>query len=90
VTPDDVTNAILAQLDNAVEALLGVGDVSSTWVLDELREMWHDAQAQARLAYEHWCRNPGADAYALYRAAQDRADAGQDGLRLRAWTAGAG
>jgi hypothetical protein len=41
---------------------------------------WRDAQAEARLAYAAWCRRPGADAYAVYRGAQDRADAAQDAL----------
>jgi hypothetical protein len=84
VTPDDITDAILAELEDATGTLIGLGGLSSTWVLDELREMWIDAQAQAARAYEHWHRHPGRDAYVLYRAAQDRADAGQDALHLRA------
>jgi hypothetical protein len=41
---------------------------------------WRDAQADATLAHAAWCSRPGADAYAAYRAAQDRADAAQDAL----------
>jgi len=37
-------------------------------------------QADATAAYEGWRNEPGADAYAVYRAAQDRADAAQDTL----------
>jgi hypothetical protein len=42
-----------------------------------------DAQEEARLAYAAWSAHPGADAYAVYRAAQDRADAAQDMLARR-------
>jgi hypothetical protein len=45
---------------------------------------WRDAQAEAALAYAAWCRDPGADGYAIYRAAQDRADAAHDALARRA------
>ena len=41
---------------------------------------WRDAQAEATLAYAAWCNSPGADAYSVYRAAQDRADAAHDAL----------
>ena len=39
-----------------------------------------EAQAEADLAYEAWRRHPGRDGYAVYRAAQDRADAAHDEL----------
>jgi hypothetical protein len=45
---------------------------------------WRRAQADAREAYEHWRRSGGPNAYASYRAAQDRADSAQDELALRA------
>jgi hypothetical protein len=45
---------------------------------------WRDAQVEAARAYAAWCRAPGADGYAAYRAAQDRADAAQDALARRA------
>jgi hypothetical protein len=38
---------------------------------------------EASLAYSHWCRMRDRTAYSIYRAAQDRADAAQDELRLR-------
>jgi hypothetical protein len=50
------------------------------WVFDELLAAWRAAQEQATKAYEHWCRVPGADGCAAYRAAQDRADQAQDAL----------
>jgi hypothetical protein len=45
---------------------------------------WRDAQGEATLAYAAWCSDPGADAYAVYRAAQDRADAAQEMLAAAA------
>ena len=41
---------------------------------------WDDAHAQAELAYAAWHQDPGRASYAVYRAAQDRADAAQDAL----------
>jgi hypothetical protein len=49
-------------------------------VYDERFAMWSAARAEANLAYEAWCRSPGTVAYAVYRAAEDRADAAQDAL----------
>jgi hypothetical protein len=48
---------------------------------DELFVIWSAARADANLAYEAWCVSPGADAYAVYRAAEDRADAAESALR---------
>lgn len=45
---------------------------------------WRVARADARRAYEAWRRHGGAAAYAAYRAAEDRADAALEALRLRA------
>jgi hypothetical protein len=53
-------------------------------LLGEQAWAWRDAQAEAALAYAAWCRDAGADGYAVYRAAQDRADAAQDALARRA------
>jgi hypothetical protein len=39
-----------------------------------------EAQAEANLAYEDWRHDASIDAYVVYRAAQDRADAAQDAL----------
>jgi hypothetical protein len=53
---------------------------SAASVFDCLRLVWQEAQLDARGAYEDWCGLGGQDAYLVYRAAQDRADAAQDGL----------
>jgi hypothetical protein len=50
------------------------------WVRDELEYARVMAQAVADQAYDDWCLLGGAERYAAYRAAQDRADAAQDEL----------
>jgi hypothetical protein len=49
-------------------------------MLGRMRLAWQDAQSEARCTYEDWRGRGGADAYLIYRAAQDRADAAQDAL----------
>jgi hypothetical protein len=49
-------------------------------LLEEYSYVRREAQAEADLAYEHWRTHPSKDTYAVYRAAQDRADAAQDDL----------
>jgi hypothetical protein len=46
----------------------------------ELFAVWSAARAEANLAYAAWCDVPGADSYAVYRAAEDRADAAERAL----------
>jgi hypothetical protein len=53
------------------------------WVLDELAFTWREAQKEAVSAYCHWRRVRDRTTYAIYRAAQDRADAAQDALHER-------
>jgi hypothetical protein len=48
---------------------------------DELFVIWSAARADANLAYDAWCASPGADCYAVYRAAEDRADAAENALQ---------
>jgi hypothetical protein len=49
-------------------------------VHDELFTVWSAARAEANLAYAAWCEMPGGAAYAVYRAAEDRADAAEQAL----------
>lgn len=49
-------------------------------MLEELSFVRREAQAEANLAYRDWLQLRSRDAYAVYRAAQDRADAAQDDL----------
>jgi hypothetical protein len=58
--------------------------VPIVWIYDELRCAWRDAQAEAAAAYAGWRNEPSAAGYAVYRAAQDRADAAQDMLSRHA------
>lgn len=52
-------------------------------LLEELRFVRREAQAEANLAYEDWVALSSGERYSVYRAAQDRADAAQD--RLADW-----
>jgi len=54
---------------------------------EEVFVLWSAARAEANLAYDAWCESPGADSYAVYRAAEDRADAAE--AELATFTAGA-
>jgi hypothetical protein len=54
---------------------------------DELFTIWSAARAEANLAYQAWCDLPGSDAYTVYRAAEDRADAAEQALALVGATA---
>jgi hypothetical protein len=47
---------------------------------DEVFTIWSAARAEANLAYQAWCDLRGSDAYAVYRAAEDRADAAEQAL----------
>jgi hypothetical protein len=51
---------------------------------DELFTIWSAARAESNLAYTAWCDAPGPDAFAVYRAAEDRADAAEQALMLAA------
>jgi hypothetical protein len=42
--------------------------------------IWSAARAEANLALDAWRANPGRDAYMVYRAAEDRADAAEEAL----------
>jgi putative AlgH/UPF0301 family transcriptional regulator len=49
---------------------------------DEQFVAWSAARAEANLAYEEWCARPGTEAYLVYRAAEDRADAAERDLAV--------
>ena len=48
--------------------------------LEEVFALWSAARAEANLAYDAWCESHGADAFVVYRAAEDRADAAETEL----------
>jgi hypothetical protein len=49
-------------------------------VYDWIWYAWDEAELEAERAYQAWGVDGTADSYVAYRAAQDRADAGQDAL----------
>ncbi len=49
-------------------------------MLEELSFMRREAQIEATQAYEDWHESMTGETWAIYRAAQDRADAAQDAL----------
>jgi hypothetical protein len=61
-----------------------VSSAASTF--DCLWYAWDEAQLEAELAYDVWSCEGGHEAYAVYRAAQDRADAAQEALSFAART----
>ena len=50
------------------------------WKALELTHAWRTAHDAAHDAYEYWRGQRDADGFAIYRAAQDRADRAQDEL----------
>jgi hypothetical protein len=48
---------------------------------DPFEDAWAAAELEAADALHAWRMRPGAEAYATYRAAADRASAAQDALR---------
>jgi hypothetical protein len=49
---------------------------------DEQFVLWSAARAEANIAYDAWCSRPGGESYAVYRAAEDRADAAETELAM--------
>jgi hypothetical protein len=79
VTSDDLTAVLSSEIDDIRRRLSGAG-VPSTWIHDELHFAWRAAHDEAAAAYAGWRNEPSVIGYAVYRAAQDRADAAQDML----------
>jgi hypothetical protein len=69
---------LLEHLDDTHEIVLGPvagPDEEMPFPVEELLLCWRDAEDEAAHAYQLWRERPGADAFAVYRAAADRADA---------------
>jgi len=60
------------------------GQDTATTGDSELHAVWASARDESRRAYAEWCAHSGADRYAVYRAAADRADAAEDALAAAA------
>jgi hypothetical protein len=81
---DSGSRALLDEVGRTEELaeLLDPESPTPPWLLEELDFAWREAQGEAAAAYEHWRTSPGREAYARYRASQDRADTAQDVLQL--------
>jgi hypothetical protein len=84
MTPEGTGEALFDQLGRALQIFRPLPAQTPTpdWLLTELTCAWRDAQVEATAAYEHWHRAPGPEAYTVYLASQDRADAAQHTLQL--------
>jgi hypothetical protein len=74
---------LLEHLDDTHEIVLGpVAEPEDElpFPLEELLFCWRDAEDEAGSAYQLWRERPGVEAFAVYRAAADRAGAAQDAL----------
>lgn len=80
MSPHDANHALLSRRGEAREAAVGRSSTHEYAMLEEFSFVRREAQTEANLAYEDWRHRPCSDAYAVYRAAQDRADAAQDDL----------
>jgi hypothetical protein len=83
MTDDELLTMLVSERDRTRDLLRASG-TPLCWAVDDLIAAWRDAHAHARHAYEQWRSSPGVDAYAAYRAAQDRADAAQGALSMKA------
>jgi hypothetical protein len=80
MSPHDVASVIACGTDRTIASCRP--SAHDFAMLEELSFVRREAQAEANLAYEDWRRIQSREAYAVYRAAQDRADAAQDDLAL--------
>jgi hypothetical protein len=73
---------LLERIEDTREIVLGPAAATGRREdrLGDVHAIWIDARHVARQAYDHWRANPGAEAYAVYRAAADREDAAAAGL----------
>ena len=81
---------MLERLEDTREIVLGpiVAPDDLPFPVDELLFVWRDAEDEASCAYTLWRERPGAESYAVYLAATDRAAAAQQALATSAADAG--
>ena len=82
MSPEQILDQLVDH-HSARRAEFEIAEPTPAWLFDELADAWRAAHAEAEDAYESWREFPGADAYAVFRAAQDRADQAQDVLAAR-------
>jgi hypothetical protein len=71
---------LLEHLEDTHEIVLADGRADSAQRLGELYAVWCAARAESNLAFEAWRETPGGEAYTVYLAAEDRADAAEAAL----------
>ena len=71
-------NELKVLLDDVADTRELVLRRAARW--EPVHAAWTDASEEAAEAYRRWRTAAGRDAYAVYRAAQDRVDAAQDAL----------
>ena len=75
--------ALLDQVADTRELVLRrAASLGPAW--NAVYDAWSDAHEEAEEAYWAWKATRSAEDYAVYRAAQDREDAAQDGLAATA------
>ena len=77
---------LLERVEDTRELIIdpAVGQETAVVGESELLAVWAAARDESRRADAEWCAHSGADRYAVYRAAADRADAAQDALAAAA------
>ena len=80
---------LLERIEDTHEIVLRTPPDEPSWTAEPLA-VWRAARAEANAALEAWRRDPGERSYAVYRAAEDRADAAEASLRLRPVRTGVG
>ena len=79
MTPKDIKE-LLEHVDDTRELVLSPASGCDAQASTELFAVWCAARAEANEAFAAWRRRPGREAYAVYRAAEDRADAAEEAL----------
>jgi hypothetical protein len=80
MSPHHASRALLSLRGEDGEPAINDPSAHEYAMLEELSFIRREAQAEANLAYEDWRGRQCRDTYAVYLAAQDRADAAQDQL----------
>jgi hypothetical protein len=79
---------VTRQLQDVLDAIPDTGEIvirphPRHDAVDELLEAWRAARAEANAALARWRAGSGRTSFAVWRAAEDRADAAQDALAGR-------
>jgi len=84
----NVLDTMRTQLHEVLDAIPDTGEIvirpyPRQDAVDELLEAWRAARAEANAALEDWRATGGRAAFAVWRVAEDRADAAEDFLAAR-------